>query len=88
MRKATVSQITIRQGRTRRTRSLTKGGKVSNLLASGISRSSHLNLQVNQLERQEKILRIHNRIEGHFNVGNVEDPTCAEIVHSRMRVQD
>ena len=29
-------------------------------------------------------LRIHNRIEGHFNVGNVEDPTCIGIVHLKM----
>ena len=33
--------IIIRYGRTRRMRSLTKGRKVSNLLTSGINRSSH-----------------------------------------------
>ena len=40
----------IRHGRTRRMRSLTKGRKVSNLLASGISKSSHPKQRVSQLE--------------------------------------
>ena len=87
MSKAKVNLITIRHGRTRRMRSLTKERKVSNLLTSGISKSNHPKLRVNQLEWQEKSLRIHNRIEDHFNVGNVVDPTCAGIVHSRMRVK-
>ena len=29
---------------------------------------------------------IYSSLEDRFNVGNVEDPTCVEIVHSRMRV--
>ena len=72
--------------KTRRMRSLTKERKVSNLLTSGISRSSHPKLRVNQLEWHEKSLRIHNRIEDHFNVGDVDDPRRAELVHWRMRV--
>ena len=41
MSKEKVNLITIRHGRTRRMKSLTKERKVSNLLDSGISRSSH-----------------------------------------------
>ena len=50
MSKAKVNWITIRHGRTRRMRSLTIEIKVSNLLISGISRSSHPKLRVSQLE--------------------------------------
>ena len=87
MRKPNENLIIIRHGRIRRTRSLTKGRKVLNLIASGISRSSRPKLRVSRLEWEEKSLKIHNKIEGHFNVGNVEHPTCTKIVHSRMRVQ-
>ena len=87
MSKAKVRRITIRHGRTRRIRSLTRERKVSNLLTLGINRSSHPKLRVSQLELPKKILNIHNIIEDHFSVGNVEDPTCVEIVHLRMRVQ-
>ena len=41
MSKARVRRITIRHGRTRRMRSFTRERKVSNLLASRISRSNH-----------------------------------------------
>ena len=42
--------MTIRNGRTRRMKSLTKGRKVPNLLDSGINKSSHPKLGVIQLE--------------------------------------
>ena len=50
MNKEKVNLITIRHGRTIRMRSLTKEGKVSNLLDSGIRKSSHLRLRVIQWE--------------------------------------
>ena len=46
MNKAKVNLIIIRHGRTRRMRSLTKEGKVSNLLDLGISKSIHPKLRV------------------------------------------
>ena len=87
MSKAKENLIIIRHGSTRRTRSLTKARKVSNLLTSGINRSIHPKLKSSQLEWWEKIQEIHNRTEKYSNVGNVEDPTCIGIVHLRIRVQ-
>ena len=88
MSKAEVNLITIRHGRTRRMRILTKGRKVSNILTSRISRSSHPKLRVSQLEWCERIQEIYRRIENLSNVGNVEDRTCAGIFHSRIIVQE
>ena len=87
MSKANENLIIIRHGKTRRTRSLTNGRKVLNLLTSGISRSNHPKLKSIQLEWWEKIEEIHSRPENHSTVGDVEDPTCTDIVHSRMRMQ-
>ena len=75
MRKAKENTITIRHGRKKRMRSLTKGIKVSNLLTSGISRSSHPKLRSGQPEWWEKNQEIHNRTENPSNDGGVEDPT-------------
>ena len=63
------------------------GRNVSNLLTLGINKSNHPKLRSSQPEWWEKIPENHNRTEDHSNVGNVEDPTCAGIFHSRMRVQ-
>ena len=38
-------------------------------------------------EKSNQSQEIHNLSENHSNVGYVEDPTCAGIAHSRMRVQ-
>ena len=61
--------------------------KVTNLLTLGINTSNQHKLRSSQLEQWERSQKIHNKTEHHSNVGNVEDPTCARIVHSRMRVQ-
>ena len=87
MSKAKENMIIIRHGRTRRTRSLTNGRKVLILLTSGINRSNHPKLRSSQLEWWEKSQEIHNRIENHSNVGNMEDPTYAGIAHLNMGMQ-
>ena len=87
MSKAEANQVTRKHGRTKGVRSLIKGRKVSNLLTLGINTSNQHKLRSSQLERQERIQKIHSRTEDHSNVVNVEDPTCIGIVHLRMRMQ-
>ena len=88
MSKAKANLIIIRHGRTKIMRILTKGRKVPNLLTLGINKSNHSKLRSSRLEWWEKSPEIHNRIEHHFNVGNVDDPACMGIFHLRMRMQD
>ena len=87
MSKAKENLIIIRHGRTRRTRSLTKGRNVLNLLTSGISRRNHPKLRSSHPEWWEKIEEFHTRSENHSNVGDEENPTCIEVVDSIMIVQ-